>query len=319
METRQQLSDADTVDDLVKKYKESASFQELKAHTQRDYARMLDKKISPDLGRYPLKSIGKHDIETLRTSLRDTPYQANRVLSLLSKMFNFAIEDGSITKNPVKGVKKYHEERREKWLSAEGDIKKFSKALDDYPHKDAANCLRLLLLTGARPGEALKATWSEFDLEKGEWTKPSHHTKQKTKHKVQLSDPAIALLRRMKPKNATGPLFPSESSASGHLESLRRPWLQACKAAGLVTVEEVRGKRRHKVLKYKPTLPLYSLRHSFASLLASNGVGLQVIGDLMGHVLASTTERYTKVQEKATRAAANKLAEVIEFEFKKGA
>lgn len=112
--------------------------------------------------------------------------------------------------------------------------------------------MRLLLLTGSRAGEALRAEWKEFDL----------------------SAPALDLLCSMKPKNATGPLFPGRES--GHRVSLKRPWLQACKAAGLVTVEMVKGKRKGKdgaprmLKRYKPTVRLHDLRHSYASHLVSN-------------------------------------------------
>jgi site-specific recombinase XerD len=98
--------------------------------------------------------------------------------------------------------------------------------------------------------------------------------------------------------------------------SLKRPWLQALKAAGLVTVEMVKGKRvgkdgKAKMLKrYKPTVRIHDLRHSYASHLVSNGVGLQIVGKLLGHVQASTTMRYAHLQDEALRAATNRLSTI---------
>jgi integrase len=180
------------------------------------------------------------------------------------------------------------------------------------------------LLTGSRAGEALHAEWKEFDLTRGVWTKPTHHTKQKREEHVPLSAPAIELLRIIKPRNATGPLFPGtkrkgrngKMTGGDNRVSLKRPWLQALKAAGLVTVEMVKGKRvgkdgKAKMLKrYKPTVRIHDLRHSYASHLVSNGVGLQIVGKLLGHVQASTTMRYAHLQDEALRAATNRLSTI---------
>lgn len=313
MEERHHHRTEPSMNDLIAAYRASQGFQRLSTHTRKDYERKIDKIISLKLKSLRLKAIGKRDIEALHASLNATPYQANRVLALLSKMFNFAMEEKWIIENPARGVKKFHEERRENWLSVE-QIAKFQQALDEYKDQSAANCLRLLLLTGSRSGETLKAEWKEFDLTRGVWSKPSHHTKQKKTEHVPLSAPAIDLLKSMRPNNASGPLFAGR--VDGHRVSLKRPWLQACKAAGLVEVEEVKGKRRHKVLRYRPTVRLHDLRHSFASHLVSSGVGLQIVGKLLGHVQASTTQRYAHLADEALRTATNKLAEIIEF--KKG-
>jgi integrase len=207
-------------------------------------------------------------------------------------------------------------------------IQKFREALDAYQDQSAANCLRLLLLTGSRAGETLRAEWKEFDLTRGVWTKPSHHTMQKKTEHVPLSAPAIDLLQSAKPKNAIGPLFPGKvhkGKKTTHRVSLKRLWMQACKAAGLVTVELVKGKRKGKdgapkmLKRYKPTVRLHDLRHSYASHLVSNGVGLQIVGKLLGHVQASTTMRYAHLQDEALRVATNQLAAIIDFQSKKTA
>lgn len=322
MEERHQMRGEPSLADLVTAYRESEAYQRLRPLSRRNYKQMLDTIVTPKLGNLRLKAIGKRDIEGLHASLKATPYHANRVLSLLSRMFNFAIENKTIVENPAKGVKKFAEEKRESWLSVE-QIQKFREALDAYQDQSAANCLRLLLLTGSRAGETLRAEWKEFDLTRGVWTKPSHHTKQKKTEHVPLSAPAIDLLLGMKPQNATGPLFPGRES--GHRVSLKRPWMQACKAAGLVTVEMVKGKRKNKdgtpkmLRRYKPTVRLHDLRHSYASHLVSNGVGLQIVGKLLGHVQASTTMRYAHLQDEALRSATNQLAKIIDFESKKTA
>ena len=133
------------------------------------------------------------DIHALHVAMSDKPYQANRLLALLSKMFALAIHWGMRGDNPVKGVERYHEERRERWLS-DAELKRLLGVLATHPNRRAANAVRLQLLTGARIGEVLAAQWTEIDLERGVWTKPSHHTKQKRTQHLPLSAPAMALL-----------------------------------------------------------------------------------------------------------------------------
>ena len=61
------------------------------------------------------------------------------------------------------------------------------EALAEYPDRQAADIVRLLLLTGARRGEVLSARWADLDLGKGIWSKPPSSTKQKDHHEAQLS------------------------------------------------------------------------------------------------------------------------------------
>ena len=160
--------------------------------------------------------------------------------------------------------------------------------MDAYKDQSAANCLRLLLLTGSRAGEALEAEWTEFDLQRGVRTKPTHQTKQKKEEHLPLIPPAIDLLRSTKPRNASGPLFPGKSG--GARVTLRRPWVQACKVAGLVEENQIEGKLR-MLTRHKPTVRIHDLRHIYASHLFSGGAGLQIVGKPPRHVQESTTMR----------------------------
>jgi integrase len=269
---------------------------------------MIDGIIRPRLGNLRLKAVAKRDIEALHASLKGTPYRANRVLAVLSKMFSLAIEWEWRTDNPVRGVQRFREHRRERWLTPE-EFQRFTQALDAYPNQNAADALRLLLLTGARENEVLKAEWPQFNLQRGRWTKPSHHTKEKKEEHIPLSVPALELLKRMRPKNAAGPLFPGTNGRAR--VTIRRPWVQACKAAGLVETESVKGKRR-MITQYRPTVRIHDLRHSYASYLASSGVSLSVVGKLLGHTQPQTTARYAHVQDEAMRDATNRFGEIFE-------
>ena len=149
--------------------------------------------------------------------------------------------------------------------------------------------------------EVLSATWGQFDLEGGVWVKPSAHTKQKKEHRVPLSAPVIALLSEMKGEAGDGDyLFPGRGDG-GHLANLKKPWAAIRKAAKL---EDVR---------------VHDLRHSYASILASAGLSLPIIGALLGHTNPATTARYAHLFDEPLREATERVGEVIAAAGKKPA
>jgi integrase len=273
---------------------------------------MLDSIVLPKLGRLRVSNIGRRDVAELHGSLKATPYRANRVLALLHKMFSFAISDdtsvwGTAT-NPAAGIPKFHEEKRDRWLS-EDELQRLAEAMQMYPERcadeaevsekqrtflrieaqRAMNAIRLIMLTGCRKSEALSAKWSDFDFERGVWTKPSHHTKQNRTEHVPLNTQALALLERM--SHNCEHVFPGRNG--GHLQDLKHPWAQICDAA------ELKGVRIH------------DLRHSFASHLVSSGVSLPIVGKLLGHTQPQTTARYAHLADNPLREAANRFPVVF--------
>jgi integrase len=180
------------VSDLAREYL-AVKQPKRRASTLRNDRSMLDKIIFPAIGTMRVRSVRKADIERLHASLSKTPYRANRVLSLLSSMFSTAVANHDADENPVKGIERYFEDKRETWLPLE-QLQKLTAALDLYPDQVAAAAIRLLIVTGSREMEVLSAEWSHFDLKRGMWVKPSHHTKQKKTEHVPLNDAALAIL-----------------------------------------------------------------------------------------------------------------------------
>jgi integrase len=303
-----------TLGDLATEYLERHATPNKRPSSLRMDRQMIDNFVRPGIGKLRLKAVGRQDIEALHLSLKPTPYAANRLLSLLSKMFNLAIQWKWAADNPARGVPRFQETRRERWFTTE-EIQRFREALDSYADQNAANALRLLLLTGSREGEVLKAEWEQFDFLRRVWTKPSHNTKQKRVEHIPLSKPVLKLLQSMMPKDTTGPLFPGRDG-EGKRVSLKRPWIAACRAAGLVEEYLIDGKRKGKdgkpvkLKRYRATVRIHDLRHSYASHLVSNGVSLQIVGKLLGHTQASTTMRYAHLQDETLRAATNRFGEI---------
>jgi integrase len=173
-------------------------------------------------------------------------------------------------------------------------------ALAEYPGV-AADCARLIMLTGCRPAEALKASWDEFDKEPGYWIKPSAHTKQRKVHRLPLNPPAIELIDRLRKKRKGNWIFPGDKPGE-HLAALWHIWHFVRKETGL-------GKDAR----------LYDLRHTFASVGAGGGLGLPIIGRLLGHTQSRTTQRYAHFADDPLREATEKIGSVITGAGKPGA
>jgi len=167
-----------------------------------------------------------------------------------------------------------------------------------------------LLLTGARRGEVLAATWDQFDLEAGVWIKPSSHTKQKREHRVPLSAPARRLLADMRAeaerrakerqRELSKYVFPARVGGGAMVE-IKSAWAALCRAAKLECVR------------------IHDLRHTYASVLASAGLSLPVIGALLGHTQPGTTARYAHLFDDPLRAATERAAAIVTGSAQAGA
>jgi integrase len=244
-------------------------------------------KLADGLRHAKVADLGHADIAALHRKVTKTrgPYRANRVRALLSKMFSLAIVWRMRADNPVRGVERNHEEGRERYLTP-AEIARLMKVLAKYDDKLAANIIMLALLTGARRGELLNATWTQFDLDAGVWTKPSSHTKQKRIHRAPLAPEAWQLLVAMR----------AEAPDADRLfagKSVRYAW------------EKIRLEARLGDVRF------HDLRHSFASMLASSGQSLPIIGRLLGHTQAQTSMRYAHLQDDILREAAAGVGKLV--------
>jgi hypothetical protein len=113
VEARKTARKAPHVADLAADYLERHAVPKKRPKSVRDDRSMLVNIILPNLGAKKVESVGRRDIEAIHVAMKSRPYQANRVPSLLSKMFNLAVEWGWRTDNPAKGIQRYDEEKRD--------------------------------------------------------------------------------------------------------------------------------------------------------------------------------------------------------------
>jgi integrase len=293
---------APTVQDLIDRYiADHLPKKSVVGPRLRDEKKMLAE-IGARLGKHiKVADIHGGDIADMHRRITESgrPVRANRILAIASKMFSLALvpmagetlpwRNASLG-NPCKGIERNHEEAKERFFS-QSELTAISDALARY-RGGAADCVRLIMLTGCRPIEAMKATWEEFDKEPGYWIKPTAHTKQRKVHKLPLSPAAIELVDRLRKKHRGKWVFPGDVPGA-HLTVLSRVWEFVRKETG---IEDAR---------------IYDLRHSYASVGAGGGLSLLVIGKLLGHTQPRTTTRYAHISDDPLKEAANKIGNAI--------
>jgi site-specific recombinase XerD len=263
--------------------------------TCRNYQLIIDNDILATGGWRARKvaDITFEDVAGLHSRITErAPYMANRMLAVLSKMFALAIRWRIRTDNPVKGVERNQELKRQRYLTT-AEIAALSETLSRWPDQQGADIIRLLMFTGARRNEVLAARWDQIDFETGVWTKPGAMTKQKIEHRVPLSVPARQLLSDIRSRaGGADYVFPGRRG-HGHRGNINNEWAKIRKAAGLDSAR------------------LHDLRHTYASILASAGQSLPIIGALLGHTQPGTTARYAHLFDDPLRAATERVGAII--------
>jgi integrase len=290
---------APTAADLAQRFLAEHVATKTKPRTAIEYRRIIETIIVPAIGTKRARDVSRADVSRLHHTQRETPYAANRTLAILSKMFTLAEKwgerpDGS---NPCRHVEKYSEVKRERMLSAD-EFGRLAEALREPgrpPYVVAA--IKLLIFTGTRLSEVLGLRWEWIDFERGEARLPDSKTGAKTLH---LPAPALAVLAELAP-TAGNPFVIVGHIRGAHLVNIEKPWRAIRKTAGLDSVR------------------LHDLRHAFASVAASSGMGLPIIGKMLGHTQATTTHRYAHLASDPVKAAAATVASKIADAMQGGA
>lgn len=283
---------APTVRDLCERYMAEHAETRKKATSIRGDRRLIDKHLIPVLGAKKVASVNRPDIAALHHSLRATPYEANRVLAMTSKMFSLAERwdlrpDGS---NPAKNVERYPEKKRERYLSGDEVARLWAvlhsadAAAKASPSAIAA--IKLLLLTGRRLSEVLGLRWAWIDLDIKVMRLPDTKNGALT---VSLADAAVEVFADLKAEGRDATFVIAGRQKGTSLVNLQKPW-QALRA--LAGLDEVR---------------IHDLRHTYASIGAGLGMSLPLIGRLLGHTQAATTARYAHLAQDPVRIAADAI------------
>lgn len=257
-----------------------------------------DRHVLPALGNKKLSALAKRDIDELHRRISVTaPILANRVVASVRKALSYAEGRDWVQKNVAMKVRQNREKSRKRYLSP-AELNRVVKALTSMKNRQAAGAITLLLLTGARRSEVFGAKWDEFDIPPegtegpAQWHKPADRVKSRVDVSVKLSPTAVDLIRKIRSEqDPPSPyLFPSRTGEP--IQDIKKPWAWLLREAGLTDFR------------------IHDLRHTYASLLISNGQSLAAVGEMLGHSQPQTTSRYAHLMDDQQQAAANLVGDI---------
>jgi len=273
-------------------------------------AAALQKEILPIWGKRKAEEITRRDVNHLLDTITDrgSAIRANRVLSLVRKMFNFGMQRGELTGNPCLGVKRPSPEHSRERVLTDDELRKLWAALDTgtFQATEAVTlAVTLQLLTATRIGEVAGARWAEIDLQGQWWEIPAERMKNKRHHRVWLTAAAVATLEQAKAlQTATG-----KPSA----------WVFVSPAGGkpIMATSVTRAVARNtEFLGIAPFSP-HDLRRTVATRLAESGILPHIVGKVLSHSDPTVTGRhydkfsYDREKRKALEAWAERLREIV--------
>ena len=262
---------AKTVEVVAKEFVERYAKVHNKSRTWAETERLIAGNIIKTWGKRPITSIDQADVIALLDAVTDrgSPVAANRVLAAGRKMFNWAIERGTLKVSPFDRVNAPTKEVSRDRVLADSELALILQAADRLGPMFGA-FVKILTLTGQRREEVAGLKWSELDADFTMWTIPRERTKNGIVHPVPIVPWVKSILAGV-PRIEGSPFVLTtngRSSISGYSK---------CKAALDAGITELNGG--------EPLAPwrMHDLRRSMASHMARLGVRLEVVEKLLNH------------------------------------
>jgi len=292
---RKRRRKAPNINGLCDQYLSEHAKVRKKASSAAEDERLIEKKIKPRFGTRKVEELATEDVQRWHQGMHATPIEANRCLALLSKMMSLAELWGQRPQhsNPCRGISRFEEKKRKRYLTAK-EFAALGTALKETEEEGAVPAaavaaVRLIALTGCRSSEVTQALVKEADVEAGVLRLGDSKTGAK---EVKLSAPALQVIQAIRRPSKNPFLVPGPSD-TGPITNLNRYWAVIREKAEL------------------PDLRLHDLRHAFASV----GVGLQMslpmVGAMLGHTQAATTQRYSHLQDDPLKQAVERVSSTI--------
>lgn len=288
-----------TVRDLAERYMKEHAAVHCKPATVEGYEFYMRRTILPALGDLKVAEVTRNDIVKFHSSLADTPYNANRSLEIISKMFNLAEMWGlrSDGTNPRRHIRKFEEKKRERYLSKE-ESKRLGEVLTAAKNNTAENsisayCIEVLLYTGCRCGEIQTLKWEYIDWENSCLRLPDTKTGARVVYVGQNVLTTLREVENLPQRPRDNPYVFWGGRENDFIRDLQKPW------------------RKYRTAADLPDMRIHDLRHSFASYAISQGITLAMVGKLLGHTQTQTTARYAHLMADPVREAAGKVAQEI--------
>lgn len=282
----------ETLAEAIEKFLAYKKAQQVSARTMRDYVSYLGDFLNKSSNSLEAKELAADVLDYFSKIPNTSPARFNHPYQALSALFNWAIRQDLIAKNPLtsQGIQKKKDDGNIKPADI-ADVKIFLDSIDRSTFAGLRNYLVILVMldTGMRTCEAIRLKDENVDLAAKQILVSKHISKTRKNRTVYISDSTAKLLAkymRIKPDGWSEYLFPTREGGQMRTEGLDLEIARQCKKAGV---------------KFTP----YQLRHTFASYFVANGGDLFTLQDIMGHTDLRMTRRYTELDNENKKRAHN--------------
>lgn len=262
-------------------------------------ANRIRQKALPLLGDLPMNAISRKQLALFHLNLKQidnlSGATADHHLKLIRRIYNMAIDWDVVRENPAAKAQLFNDPNQVENYLTDEQFARLLKELHTNKNRMVCHVAILLLSTGARLNEALKATWDQFDIEQMTWKIPAINSKSKKARSVPLSESSLNLLTILQPdiQQRNGYLFVNPRTKD-RLKTIHKAWSNIRTGAGV------------------PFLRAHDLRHIFAGLLVNSGHTLYEVQNILGHANPITSQRYSALNTSTLQSAAASASTLIQ-------
>ena len=248
-----------------------------------------------DIADTPLDQITRLQLMKLHIKLKESGLAAatsNHGLKVARQTLSLGVSLDVISKNVASGIPLFPEEDlSDKSLTTE-EMGRLIKVLRTDRNRNVCRILLMAAFSGARIGEVLSCRHSDLDLPNKIWRIPAASAKTKRPRLVPLNDSAIEVLSEIEKTGQSDFVFVNARTGQRYT-TVSKVWERLRTDAGL------------------PNARIHSLRHAWASRLASNQENAFTISRLMGHSSVKMSEKYVTFSQATLLDASNRAAKSI--------
>lgn len=247
-------------------------------------------------GQKKLDQIDRHEMQVFLTGLLASglrPASVNHHAKLCRHALNLAVEWDMLDKNPLSKIPLFQEDNKVERYMDDKQLGQLLNVLKTDENRVPALICMWLLSTGARCGEALKATWAQVDEANRVWRVPASNTKARKVRAIPLNDSALLVLKQARELNYGGEYVFVNKKTGKPYTTIVKTWSNMRLKAGL------------------PHVRIHDLRHQYASFLVNAGRTLFEVQQILGHSDPSVTQRYSHLSTKSLSEAANSASIAI--------
>ena len=251
-------------------------YSKINRKSWREDERIVRHDLVPGLGVWAAADLKRSDVLRVLEGIvdRGAPVMANRVLTLIKRIFNWGLERDLVPRNPVAGMRRLSPEKPRERVLNEAEIAMLWREFDEE-QTVISLALKLLLLTAQRTIEVLSMRWE--DIQDGVvWVIPSDVTKSRRTHSVPLAPTVQSLLQRTD-RSQTGWVLPSPKKRGARLHD--------------TSLSHVARRIRDRLdLEWR----CHDLRRTAASHMTAMGIRRFLVGRILNHSDRTVTAIYDR-------------------------